>query len=169
MQRLLHRRLGRGLVLLAATVSASLALAAPAGAHGVGVHWVTLTPGTSSSVRSTTFTGHSGFQLEVTAHFGQVTNGSAFLDYVDFRVYNIQVMGISGGQAYVWNSATQLTYEADRAETYYSAATYRLNVSRWFIGGQGNGQASVTIEKDNVAWAGTDAVGHRSPVTFYVP
>jgi hypothetical protein len=139
-------------VLIALAVG-SLFLTLPAGvsAHGSDVHWITLTPGTSSSVRQTTFTGHSGFDLRVTAYLGTVNRRCAFLRYVNFYIYNLQPGGMGGGVAHVWNSSTQVTYDADRSAAYYSAATYRLGVSRWFCGGQSNGDASVTIEKKNIA------------------
>jgi hypothetical protein len=157
-------------VLIALAVG-SLALAVPAGvsAHNSDVHWIRLTPGTSSSVRQTTFTGHSGFDLRVTAYFGTVNKRCAFLRYVNFYIYNLQPGGMGGGVAHVWNSSTQVTYDADRSAAYYSPATYRLGVSRWFCGGQPSGNASVTIEKKNIALCWYSCTGHNSRMVFYVP
>ena len=158
--------------LLIALAAGSLFLALPAGvsAHGTSVHWITLAPGTSSSVRQATFKRHSGFDLRVTAYFGTVNRRCAFLRYINFYIYNIQPGGMGGGKAHVWNSNTQITYDADWGRVYYSPATYRLGVSRWYCGGQSNGNASVAVEKDNVAgcWD-PECVWHRSKMIFYVP
>jgi len=51
----------------------------------------------------------------------------------------------------------------------YSSATYRLGVSRWFYGGQPNGNASVTVEKKNIAGCWSSCAGHNSRTVFYVP
>jgi hypothetical protein len=156
---------------LIALAVGSLFFMLPAGvsAHGTSVHWITLTPNTSSSVRQTTFTGHSGFDLRVTAYFGTVNRRCAFLRYANFYIYNLQAGGMGGGVAHVWNSSTQVTYDADRSVVYYSPSTYRLGVSRWFCGGQSNGDASVTIEKKNIAGCWSSCIGHNSRMVFYVP
>jgi hypothetical protein len=149
----------------------ALALASGAWGHTAGPHKVTLTPGTSSSVRQTTFTGHSGFDLRVTAYFGTVNKHCAFLRYMTFYIYNIQPNGMGGGKAHLWNTSVQLNYNADAGRQYYSPATYRLDVSRWFCGGYGSADhAAVTLEKENIAlcWWNTCA-WHRSQATFYVP
>ncbi len=157
--------------LLIALAVGSLCLMLPAGvsAHGSSVHWITLAPNTSSSARQTTFPTHSGFDLRVTAYFGTVNRRCAFLRYVNFYIYNLQAGGMGGGVAHVWNSSTQVTYDADRSVVYYSARTYRLGVSRWFCGGQSNGDASVTIEKKNIAGCWSSCIGHNSKMVFYVP
>jgi hypothetical protein len=153
-----------------AAAVASLAIPSAAAAHPTGVHWITLTPGTSSSVRQTTFTGHSGFRLRETAYFGAVNRRCAFLDHINFYVYNIQPGGISGGKAYVWNSNGQFTYNADWGTLYTFPVTHRLGVSRWFCGGQSDGDASVSVEKDHVAGCFPQSCAwHRSKAVYYVP
>lgn len=156
---------------LALVLGLTLGLSPVAWGHTAGPHRVTLKPGTSSSVRQTTFTAHSGFDLRVTAHFGTVNKRCAFLRYVNFSIYNIQQNGMGGGKAHLWNTRVQKTYTADAGRLYYSPATYRLGVSRWFCGGYGPADhAAVTIEKDNVAMCWMDTCAwHRSQVTFYVP
>jgi uncharacterized protein involved in exopolysaccharide biosynthesis len=57
------------LVALLTTVVAALALALPATAHNP-VHWLKLTPGTSSSVRSTSY-DHGTFRITIVAYFGK--------------------------------------------------------------------------------------------------
>jgi hypothetical protein len=162
-------QLARRVTVLGAIVAANLVLAFPAAAHEVGPHQITLTPGTSGTSYTTVFTGHQGFRLRLFANFGQITNGSLFLQSVDFELEEVQ-NDISGGRAYIWNSSSQLTYDADRAYYYTGPYSFHLEVNQWFVGGYGpNNTAAVTIEKDNVAWIGTEPVGHRSQVTFYVP
>ena len=141
----------------------------PAGvpAHLGSIHWVKLAPNTSSSVRQTTFAGHSGFDLRVTASFRAVNRRCAFLDHVNFYIYNLQPGGMGGGVAHVWNSSTQVTYDADRSVVYYSPATYRLGVSRWFCGGQSSGNASITIEKKKIAGCWSSCAGHNSGTVDY--
>jgi hypothetical protein len=147
-----------------------LVLSGSASGHVIPqVHSITLTPGTSSSVRQTTFTSHSGFKLRETAYFGTVNRTCAFLRYINFYIYDIQPGGMGGGRAHVWNSNTQLTYGADAGRIYYSPATYRLGVSRWFCGGQSNGNASVAVEKDNIASCWDDCAWHRSSAIYRVP
>jgi hypothetical protein len=148
-----------------------LALSPSALGHTAGPHQITLTPGTSSSVRQTTFTSHSGFDLRVTAYFGTVNTHCAFLRYMKFYIYNLQPLGMGGGKAHLWNTSVSLNYTADQGRIYYSAATYRLDVSRWFCGGYGSGDhASVTLEKENNAGCSSrDCSWHRSQATYFVP
>jgi hypothetical protein len=151
-------------------VALALVVASGAWGHTAGPHKITLTPGTSSSVRQTTFTGHSGFDLRVTAYFGTVNTHCAFLRYMNFYIYNIQPSGMGGGKAYLWNTSVKLAYTADAGRFYYSASTYRLDVSRWFCGGYGSADhAAVTLEKNNVGGCWNDCDAHRSQATFYVP
>lgn len=148
----------------------ALALPAVSSGHTAGPHKVTLKPGTSSSVRQTTFTGHSGFDLRFTAYFGTVNTHCAFLDHINFYIYNLGPNGMGGGKAYLYNAAVQLAYDADVGRYYYSATTYRLNVSRWWCGGYGPADhAAVTVEKLNIGGCWSDCNAHHSIATFYVP
>jgi hypothetical protein len=165
------RRVGSIAVGFIGAIIVSALLAAPvASAHPSGVHWVKLTAGTSSSVRSTSF-GHGTHTLTMIAYFGRVTSTSAYLDHVTFK-YSAIDSCVHGGKVYVWNSNLQLTYTGDGSATYCSASSWTRQVDRTFYRGQTNGKASVAVEKNSLDsyWCTPVACGaHRSSAVFYVP
>lgn len=167
--RLRHRCL-RSVPAVAAALVA-LAVAAPASADVSPIHWKTLTPGTSSSVRSTTY-NHGAFKMTLIAYFGQVTSRSLFLDKLTFKYTMSNDYCIFGGKVYVWNSGLQLTYAGDEGVVKCNNSSYTRQVDRWFVGGQTNGKAFVAVEKNVLEnyWCTPRAcAAHRLRAAFYVP
>lgn len=149
-------------------VAAVLVVAPPAWGHETGVKWIKLTPGTSSSARSVEY-GHTSHKLTIIAYFGGVRKTRLYLDRLVFKYRSVDPRCIFGGKAWVWNSSLQVTYDADRSRTYCSSGSYKLPIGRTFYGGQSNGKASVTVQKNSADGYSSASQSHRSNVVFYVP
>ena len=168
----MERKRRATLTAAAAVTATALAFAAAptATAHETSVRWVTLTPGTSSSARTVGPYSHISHNLTMYAYFGRVTRTSLYLDRITFKYTNIDPRCIFGGRAYIWNSSLQLTKDAGRSRTYCSGIqTFTVQVDRTFYGGQSNGRASVTVQKNSADAYWDAAQSHRSNVVFYVP
>jgi hypothetical protein len=154
-------------LLVAAT--AALVLALPAQAHDP-VHWKTLTPGTSSSVRSTSY-DHGTFKIEMIAYFGRVRRTSAYLNKVTFKTCPDSGSVVQGWLMFAYNNSVTYRYNADSSRYYYSCGSFTQQVDRTFTGGYSNGNVAITVEKRNIdpycSMVACDA--HKSYAVFYVP
>jgi hypothetical protein len=152
---------------LLAAVTATLVVALPASAHNP-VHWKTLTPGTSSSVRSTSY-DHGTFKITIIAYFGRVRRTSAYLDHVTFKT--CPDVSINGGLMFAYNNSVTYRYTADSTRTYFGCGYFTQQVDRTFYGGYSNGNVAITVEKRNIdpycSMVACDM--HTSYAVFYVP
>lgn len=162
------KRFARSTALIAAIGALALGTASTSAAHETSVRWVQLNPGTSSSAYTLSYT-HGSHSLTMYAYFGSVTTTRIYLDRLTFRYTNVDPQCIFGGRAYIWNSSLQLTLNADRDRTYCGTSYYTLQVDRNFYGGQSNGRASVTVQKNSVDAYWTEGQAHHSKAVFYVP
>jgi hypothetical protein len=156
--------------LLAVVVAAvaMLVLAPAATPHSSPVHWKTLTPGTSKSVRSTTF-NHGSFTLDMVVYFGKVTRTTAYLDHVTYTT--CPDTSITGGKLFAYNSNKTVPRDADLGHTYFSCGTRTTQIDQTFTGGYSNGNIAITVEKRNMSpYCVPDACEmHWSYAVFYVP
>jgi hypothetical protein len=152
-------------MLVAAT--AALMLALPAQAHNPS-RGITLKAGTSSSVRSTTFT-HATFTIQFVAYFGSVRRTRAYLDHVTFKT--CPEISITGWIMYAYNSGHTYYYQADAGRTYFSCGSFTQQVDKTFYGGYAGGNVAVYVEKRNTDPYCTPSAceTHKSTVVFYVP
>ena len=157
----------RTAAVLLVVAAAVLVFALPAQAHNP-VHWKKLTPGTSSSVRSTSY-DHGSFKIEMIAYFGRVRRTTAYLDHVTFKT--CPDISIVGWLMFAYNSNASYRYNADTGRTYYRCGSFTQQVDRTFTGGYSNGNVAITVEKRNVdpycSMVACDA--HKSYAVFYVP
>ena len=155
------------LAAVVAAVTAALALPLSAAAHNP-VHSIKLTPGTSSSARSTSY-DHGTFSIRMTAYFGRVTQTSAYLDHVTF--YTCPDISINGGLMFAYNNSVTYRYVADSSRTYFSCGYFTQQVDRTFYHGYSNGNVAITVEKRNIDpyCSMTACDMHSSYAVFYVP
>jgi hypothetical protein len=165
MERNTHWRAAAALLVAAA---AALVFALPAQAHNP-VHWVKLTPGTSSSVRSTSYDHGTQFRIEMIAYFGRVRRTSAYLDHVTFKT--CPDISINGGLMFAYNHRVTYRYWADSTRTYYRCGYFTQQVDRTFYGGYSNGNVAITVEKRNrdPYCSQVACSAHTSYAVFYVP
>jgi hypothetical protein len=164
MQYSTYRRAAAALLV---AVAAALVVAFPATAHNP-VHWVKLTPGTSSSARSTSY-DHGSFTIKMVAYFGRVRRTSAYLDHVTFTT--CPDVSINGGLFFAYNSNSDSGRKtADSGRTYFSCGSFTQQVDRTFTGGYSNGNVAITVEKRNIdpycSMVACDM--HTSYAVFYV-
>jgi hypothetical protein len=162
------RRSRRSLIVGLATAASVLVLAPAATPHSSPVHWIKLTPGTSSSVRSTSY-DHGTFTLKVVAYFGKVTRTTAYLDHVTYTTCPDN--SINGGLLFAYNSNVTYRYNADSGHTYFSCGTRTQQIDHTLKGGYSNGNIAITFEKRNMSpyCAPAACEMHWSYAVFYVP
>jgi lipopolysaccharide export LptBFGC system permease protein LptF len=161
------RRSPRSLFVALVTAVLVLVLAPAATPHSSPVHWIKLTKGTSSSVRSTSF-NHGTFTLDVIAYFGKVTRTTAYLDHVTYTTCPDN--SINGGLLFAYNSNASYRYNADSGHTYFSCGTRTTQIDHTFTGGYSNGNIAITFEKRNMSpyCAPAACEMHWSYAVFYV-
>jgi hypothetical protein len=140
------------------------AAAVPASAHraSMDVQWLPVYPGYPEQTTSA-WIDHETHVVRIETHFGQVTNNSAFIRYVDIHYDWVQSTGIFGGEFVIFSGGSTFYTEADSGTNYYYPSTYRVWVNRWFVGGLPG------MEKRNVDACWDDCSVHASYVGFYAP
>jgi hypothetical protein len=161
------RRILRPSIAALVAAVAMLVLAPAATPHSSPVHRITLTKGTSKSVRSTHY-NHGTFTLDVTAYFGKVTRTTAYLDHVTYTT--CPDVSINGGLLFAYNSNATYRYNSDSGHTYFSCGTRTTQIDHTFTGGYSNGNVAVTFEKRNMSPYCSEAAceQHWSYAVFYV-
>jgi hypothetical protein len=161
-----HGKFWTALTAVVGAVAAALAFALPASAHHPS-RGITLTAGTSSSARSTSF-DHGSFKITIVAYFGRVTRTTAFLDHITFKTCPDSGRSVGGGLMFAYNHAVTYRYNADSSRVYYSCGSFTQQVDKTFTGGYANGNVAITMDKrQNCVIDGCST--HESTVVFYVP